>query len=870
MQLTVFHRVFLGFFIFITMLGQTSIADSKGQLLSADISFKRKNGSEVKIIVHYNEKQRFLALKAIKIARDLFPKVHEYFDYVPRSNVHLVFEEKSLDSNGSAQVFPYNIIKLQDYPPTGDSSLIASHDWFQTLVLHEYIHIVTLEMTNGVLDVLRTIFGSTVKLAALNPRWFLEGIATWGESYFTNEGRLHHPLIVSSVTSVLKNPEFCDDLSCWDNPPMHPHGSLAYWVGAHFLHYVENTKNGTLQCWAQENSSSFPFLVNWRFEHCFGKSIYNAYFEFRKNFLQTNDKTYCEFKDTNACLAIKRYESSKNPYKGVLENEKWAVTLLNANKKGSSMSYGAEQLFVFDKNKKITNKFLLPMSVEQIYALKQNQFLISFWTGGVEDGKRTFAQYSLIDKKITYLNDKVCENKDDKEFSSLSNIYPLNGNQFLCLRYRLHTWEIGANIDNKWKTIHRFKQGEQIYHPEVVIENNKTMLTYSEFPTLPAGYSVSDGAFKLSKMKKIALEYNELTDLVASVQNIENESNYVPLYYMYPNHLLLEFFSSGTVDSYGISTSLMDPLSRHTLDLVLLYNDGLGANTTPYSGSASYTYDPNSWSFSSFYSKYRFQFPQDVGNKLHVQEQSGILITKEWASVYWKFHMGPKFQRQDESDPFASRKLLQSSLLFSATHLDQRPSSNLKSILYSIETGVSENKSHDSYLWTQMGLKNLWQWTQDLRSQLYIQYGKQWVKEGSGLRDGSFYGGGVPALFSYTYPFPSYLINYGALQGTEMLTGQLRQDWTFAYPFSGNGLVPFYLKSIGAIAGLEYFQSDRLYYELITELDPRLWVGFMGAKFDTVLLYLLPLDIEIIYAKSLDSRRTRSNLSLMLQSNIPF
>lgn len=870
-KIQIFFKYVVLLMLLLKSINTNALEESKNQLLTSSISFIRSNQDEVKIYIHFNNKQRYLANRALNIAKTIFPKIHQYFDYVPRSNVHFVLEEKSLDSNGSAQVFPYNIIKLQDYPPTGDSSLLASHDWFQTLLVHEYIHIVTLEMTHGFLDSLRTVFGSTMKFAAVNPRWFLEGIATWGETYFTNEGRIHHPLITNSVVSLLKNPDFCDDLSCWDNPPMFPHGSMAYWVGAHFLNYVENSKKGTLKCWANENSSSIPFFVNWRFEHCYGKSIYDAYFNFKNEFLKNYDKQQgCEFKNQNACQALEKYESSKNPFKGVLENEKWAVVLLNTNKKGSSLSWGAEQLFVYDKIKKSHSKFLLPMSVEQIYELNNNQFMISFWTGGVEEGLRTFAKYSLSDKRITYVSEDICKNKDDKEFSALSNIFPLTESEFLCLRYKFHTWEIGLYSNSQWKTVHRFLQGAQVYHPTVISESKKTTFKYYEFPKLPNEYPIFDGAFKQGQAKEIVIASNKISENEVTSQGVPGENDYSPISTLFPNYLLLEYFSSGTVDSYGISTSLMDPFSRHVLDLVLLYNDGLDNARTPYSGSASYKYDPGKWNFTTNYSKYRFQFPQDSYATLHVEESSSIMISREWSSTYWNFLIGPKIQRLDESDYYASRKLLQSSLQFYATHLDQRPSSYYKSLQYSVEAGVTENKSQDTYLWTLMYLKNLWQWTQDFRSQMYIQYGKQWVEAGSGLRDGSFYAGGIPTLFSYTYPFPSYLIEYGSMQGTEMLTGQFRQDWTFAYPFSGNGLVPFYLKSVGAIAGLEYLQSDKLYYDLITELDPKLWVGFFGAKFDTTLLFLLPLDIEIIYAESLDSRRTRSNLSLMLQSNIPF
>lgn len=867
-------KILLLFYYFATSNAQEQqLSTPKRELLTLQHQLKDQTG-EVKIIIHYRENQKFLAHRTLSIIKEYFPKIHSYFKYVPKSQVHFVYEEVSRDANGSAQVFPYNIIRLQDYPPTGDTSLIASHDWLRTLIIHEYVHIVTLEMTNGWMDSLRTVFGSTMKLAALNPRWFLEGIATWAESFFTDEGRLYHPSILNVVVSLLKDPTFCPDLSCWDNPPKYPHGSTAYWVGAHFLNYVEKNKKDTLSCWADQNSRSFPFFVNKRFSHCYGEDIYASYEKFKNDFITQYDRFRCPFKNSNACENLKKLKTSPNDFKGVLENEYFAAVMINLGKKGSGSALRAEQLFLFDiKNSKAT-RIIFPKTVEQLYFAQDDGFLISFLYSGLIPGDRQFARFNTQTKKLNFLSDKICKVKNEKNVHVVAFVFPQNEQQNICIRYKLQQWDIGLEIAQEWHPLHNFREGEQIYRP-VIFNDGQLKLKYNSNPVLANSGAELMGAFSNTAPITISLPSTTSLNTKEVIEaKIENEKEYSPLSYFYPNYLLLEYLSSGTVDSYGISTELADPRMRHQLYALLLYNDGVEENHAPFSGIAKYSYLPSylpeiNWVTQAFYSKLRFEFPQDLDNRQRIQEESGFLVRRDWLKTYWQFSLAAKLIRGDESDPYASRKLLKSSLIGSTDYLNNTPSSKLKTLSNSLELGLTDNKDNDQYPFLILSHREIWQWNEDWRSIFALQYGKMYFDR-SGLVDGTFYGGGAPTVFSISFPFPSYLLGYGSLLGNEMVTGQIRQDWTFSYSFNGNGLIPFYLKSVGAIGGIEYLHADKLYYDFITENDPRLWVGFLGMKFASQLLYLLPVDIELVYAKSLDESRTRSNLSLMFQANITF
>lgn len=62
------------------------------------------------------------------------------------------------------------------------------------------------------------------KLGGVTPCWFTEGIATWGEAYFTNGGCPKNNLFVTETYSCLMDDNFCDEIECLDQLLKYPYG----------------------------------------------------------------------------------------------------------------------------------------------------------------------------------------------------------------------------------------------------------------------------------------------------------------------------------------------------------------------------------------------------------------------------------------------------------------------------------------------------------------------------------------------------------------------------------------------------------------------------------------------------------------------
>ncbi|MCP4912177.1 MAG: hypothetical protein GY909_03580 [Oligoflexia bacterium] len=254
--------------------------DGKSENKTYTFELETKLG-KVEFEIHADIKQKAFVDRVIEVfQKDSLP-IFDYFEYRPTTNIHVVVEEEYTRANGAATVFPRNIMYLFTQPPVGSEHLVNSADWLKGLILHELIHIVHMDQTRGILKGIRNIFGSVGKLGGVTPRWFTEGIATWGEAYFTDGGRPKNNLFVTETYSRLMDDNFCDEIECLDQPLKYPYGQYPYWVGALFLTEVEMEKPGAIRCIVQFNSSQIPFFLNIAFDRCIGKTATVAFKEWR-------------------------------------------------------------------------------------------------------------------------------------------------------------------------------------------------------------------------------------------------------------------------------------------------------------------------------------------------------------------------------------------------------------------------------------------------------------------------------------------------------------------------------------------------------------------------------------------------------------
>ena len=103
--------------------------------------------------------------------------------------VPLVLSTTSVTSNGYATLFPYH---LMFYSKPMDDCSLASTEWIEALMTHEYRHIVQYDvLDHGFTKFASCLFGAYGRstLSYSVPQWFYEGDAVFAETVLTSQGR---------------------------------------------------------------------------------------------------------------------------------------------------------------------------------------------------------------------------------------------------------------------------------------------------------------------------------------------------------------------------------------------------------------------------------------------------------------------------------------------------------------------------------------------------------------------------------------------------------------------------------------------------------------------------------------------------------
>ncbi|MBT5095205.1 MAG: hypothetical protein HOM21_13210 [Halobacteriovoraceae bacterium] len=239
-------------------------------IFTYSITLATKKGP-LEIEIHGSLKNRAYINQVARILKDHSAPIIDYFDYIPRETVHFTVNDKVYLANGFATVFPRDLIGLLMPPPLGESHLVDQDSFLKKLVLHEFVHILHLDRTEGGVELIRKLFGNLAKaIGMVSPRWFPEGVAVWAETKFTDGGRLRNRLLEYEFRTVL-NGKSCSSIACVDEPGHYPKGSYAYWMGSHLLDFVERQKPGSLRCIVRENADNFILFLDDSIKTCTGK-----------------------------------------------------------------------------------------------------------------------------------------------------------------------------------------------------------------------------------------------------------------------------------------------------------------------------------------------------------------------------------------------------------------------------------------------------------------------------------------------------------------------------------------------------------------------------------------------------------------------
>lgn len=134
--------------------------------------------------VHFHDGAEARAREVVAIAEQVHARLSKLFDWTPAERTEVVLTDEYDVTNGYASFFPANRMTLLLAPPDGVNSLEDHAGWLETVITHEYVHILHLDKARGLPQGLRRVFGRFPLLFpnALQPNWLIEGIATYYET----------------------------------------------------------------------------------------------------------------------------------------------------------------------------------------------------------------------------------------------------------------------------------------------------------------------------------------------------------------------------------------------------------------------------------------------------------------------------------------------------------------------------------------------------------------------------------------------------------------------------------------------------------------------------------------------------------------
>ncbi len=211
-------------------------------------------------------------------------RVSRALGYRASERTLLLLTDDTDDANGVANVLPRNEIHLYATAPDDLSEIGDYDDWIATLVTHEHTHILHLDQIGGVAAILNVLLGKSVAPNTVQPRWFIEGIATYEESAQTSGGRGRSSLFDMMLRMDVLEDRWLsiDDIS--NDPVRWPHGDIRYLYGSRFLTFIAERygPQALARIGHDYGRQTFPYGLNRVAKHATGFTFIELYEQFHE------------------------------------------------------------------------------------------------------------------------------------------------------------------------------------------------------------------------------------------------------------------------------------------------------------------------------------------------------------------------------------------------------------------------------------------------------------------------------------------------------------------------------------------------------------------------------------------------------------
>jgi Tol biopolymer transport system component len=237
--------------------------------------------------VHFSSKpqereQGDLANQIAWICEDVHDKLVPYMRWQPKQKTNIVIGDMYDYVSGWASPLPNNTIFIC---PTFPKEMTVNYkDWLENLIIHEYTHILHMDMASGLSGFLRKIFGRIILPNAIMPTMFHEGFTIFNETKIGGLGRCNSSYYNMMIRSaVLDNKFFPIDKCVTYELAQFPSGEASYLYGGMFYQYLaERFSPSKLVDYAHWYSGGIPLFYNVQAKRVFKKSMLQLWKDWKK------------------------------------------------------------------------------------------------------------------------------------------------------------------------------------------------------------------------------------------------------------------------------------------------------------------------------------------------------------------------------------------------------------------------------------------------------------------------------------------------------------------------------------------------------------------------------------------------------------
>ncbi len=236
--------------------------------------------------IHFHDGEETLAHEVAAIAEQTHKRLIHELNWRPAKRTQLILTDRFDFSNGSATPFPRNTMSIIVTPPRSDSVINDYSDWLDTLITHEYTHILHLDKRAGLPAGLQKVFGRMLFLFpnVLQPPWFIEGLATYHEtdnaSHIGRGQSTQFRMLMRMEVEYGIKPvrQINQPLESW------PMNTVRYLYGVYFYQFVAERygKEKVQELVEQYSDNLIPFMINSNTRKVLDANLKRLWVEFSK------------------------------------------------------------------------------------------------------------------------------------------------------------------------------------------------------------------------------------------------------------------------------------------------------------------------------------------------------------------------------------------------------------------------------------------------------------------------------------------------------------------------------------------------------------------------------------------------------------